>query len=111
MPVSPEYRAYVMEQLGRLFAVTDRRMFGGVGIYAEGLFFALMDDDTLYFKTDEETRGDYERLGMGPFRPMGDGAAAMAYHQVPGDLLETPELLRPWAEKALAVARGARRGR
>jgi DNA transformation protein and related proteins len=111
MPVTPEYRAFVLEQLGRVLPVTHRSMFGGVGVYGEGLFFALMDDDALYFKTDEETRGDYERLGMEPFRPFGPEAAAMAYHQVPGDLLETPELLRPWVEQALGVARRARRRR
>jgi DNA transformation protein and related proteins len=111
LAVSAEYREYVLEQLGRLSPVTSRAMFGGVGVYSDGLFFALMDDDLLYFKTDERTRGDYERVGMGPFRPFGPDSKPMGYHQVPAELLETPDLLRPWVEQALSVARAARRKR
>jgi DNA transformation protein and related proteins len=111
MPVTAEYRDFVLEQLLRVVPVTSRPMFGGVGIYHDGLFFGLMDDDTLYFKTDRETQGEYEALGMGPFRPFGPDAKPMAYHQLPGDLLESPELLRPWVDRALEVARRARRKR
>ncbi len=47
MSVSPSFRTFVLEQLGRVVAgVRGRAMFGGVGIYAGDLFFALIDDDT-----------------------------------------------------------------
>jgi DNA transformation protein len=42
---------------------------------------------------------------MGPFRPYGEQGETMQYYEVPSDLLEEPDQLRPWAEKALAVAR------
>jgi DNA transformation protein and related proteins len=109
MPVTPAYRTFVLEQLGRVAPVTSRSMFGGVGIYADGLFFALIDDDILYFKVDDSNRGDFESAGMGPFRPFGDGSQAMQYYEVPADLLEDPELLRGWMDKALAVARRKKR--
>ena len=80
-------------------------MFGGVGIYSGELFFALIADDTLYFKVDDSTRSDFETRGMGPFRPFGDAGGTMQYYQLPEDLLEDPEALRPWAEKAVAIAR------
>jgi len=90
-------------------------MFGGVGIYAGQLFFALLADDTLYFKVDDSNRPDFERLGMGPFQPYGEGGEVMQYYQVPADLLEDLEALRPWADKAIAVAahkvKRKRRGR
>lgn len=79
-------------------------MFGGVGIYASELFFALIADDTLYLKVDETNRADFEARGMGPFRPYGESGAGMRYYQVPDELLEDPETLRPWVEKAIAVA-------
>jgi DNA transformation protein len=87
-------------------------MFGGVGIYAGDLFFALIDDDTLYFKVDDSNRKDFEARDMGPFRPYGDERDKMQYYQVPADLIEDSEALRPWAEKAIAVAarKKARRG-
>jgi DNA transformation protein len=91
-------------------------MFGGVGIYAGELFFALIADDALYFKVDESNRADFEAHHMGPFRPYGESGDTMGYYQVPDELLEDPETLRPWVEKAIAVARRtrvkrARRGR
>ena len=84
-------------------------MFGGVGIYSGDLFFALIADDTLYFKVDASTRPQYEARGMEPFRPFGDERGTMQYYQLPEDILEDPELLWPWAESALDVARKKRR--
>ena len=108
MAVTRDYRDYVLEQLGRVGPVTARAMFGGVGVYHEGLFFALMDDDTLYLKVDDGNRGTFEEAGMGPFRPFGD-ERAMQYYELPADLLEDPERLRPWVDGALDAARRARR--
>jgi DNA transformation protein len=83
-------------------------MFGGVGIYGEDLFFALIDDDTLYFKVDESNRPDFEARGMGPFQPYGEKGETMGYYRVPEDLLEDHEVLGQWAEKAIIVARRAK---
>ena len=109
MAVSQEYREFVLEQLGRVAPVTSRAMFGGVGIYSDGLFFALMDNDTVYLKVDDGNRGDFERVGRGPFRPFGDDQHVMQYYELPADLLEDAEALRPWVDGALAVARRARK--
>ena len=53
MPVSEGYREYVMGRLERVGQVTARNMFGGVGIYFEGLFCALIAENVLYFKVDD----------------------------------------------------------
>lgn len=110
--VSDAYRDFVLEQLQRATpaAITRRAMFGGVGIYADGLFFALLDDDTTYFKVDDRTRPSFEARGMGPFLPYGDPARPMRYHQLPPDVLEDPAELAPWVEAAVDVARRAKRG-
>jgi DNA transformation protein len=83
-------------------------MFGGVGIYGEDLFFALIDDDTLYFKVDESNHPDFEARGMEPFQPYGEDGETMGYYRVPEDLLEDQEVLGQWAEKAIIVARRAK---
>jgi DNA transformation protein len=70
MAVSETYQQFVEEQLGRVVPVRTRRMFGGVGIYSGDLFFALIDDDVLYFKADDENRPDFQAAGMEPFRPL-----------------------------------------
>jgi DNA transformation protein len=105
MPVSPTYRAYVLEQLSTLGAVTARAMFGGLGLYHDGHFFGLVDDDTLYFKVDQSSRPAYERHGMGPFRPGGGEGPTMGYYEVPAEVLEDRTSLREWGLAAVAIAR------
>lgn len=103
--VSPAFRAFVLEQLRPFASIQTKAMFGGVGLYGNSFFFALMDDDRLYVKVDDATRADFEALGSGPFLPFGDPAKPMrGYYEVPGDLLEDLERLEPFARKALAVA-------
>ncbi len=116
MAVSGEYLSYLVDQFGPFGAVTSRRMFGGAGLYRDGLFFGLMADDTLYLKVDDTNRGEYEAAGMGPFRPFAEGKNyAMGFYEVPAEVLEDPPELARWAEGAWAVAdrkrSGAKRGR
>jgi DNA transformation protein and related proteins len=110
MPVTPAFREYALEQLGRTLPVTARSMFGGVGIYSDGLFFALLAEDMLYLKVDDTNRADFERAGMAPFQPYGEGAPVMQYYPVPADVLEDAEALGEWAQRARDVARRKRRG-
>ncbi len=104
MPVSADYQAFVLEQLGQVTPVRSRRMFGGLGVYAGDLFFALVDDDRLYLKVDDVTRPDFVAAGSGPFRPYGDGGEEMSYYEVPADALEDVDELRGWVRKAIEVA-------
>ncbi|MGH8131503.1 MAG: TfoX/Sxy family protein [Steroidobacteraceae bacterium] len=109
MSVSDDFRDFVIEQLAPAGRVTSRLMFGGIGLYLDGLFFALIDDDTLYFKTDDSNRARYEQAGSRPFCPFPDRPTqAMAYCQVPAEVLEDAEELARWAREALAVALAAR---
>ncbi|HEV8599248.1 MAG TPA: TfoX/Sxy family protein [Gemmatimonadales bacterium] len=109
MPVSPSYRQFVVDSLERVAqGIRAKSMFGGVGLYAGELFFALIDGDTLYLKVDATTRGDFETRGMGPFRPFGEEGEVMQYYELPAELLEEPEELRAWVEKAIEVARRAK---
>src|SRR5713226_2322603 len=110
MAASESYRVFVLEQLARVTPVTAKSMFGGVGIYARGLFFALIAEDRLYFKVDDSTRPDFERLGMEPFRPFGDDST-MGYYEVPADVMEDATQLAPWVEKAIDVAAKPKRGK
>lgn len=102
------FQTFALEQLARAQAITAKRMFGGVGVYHAGAIFALMDDDALWFKVDDTNRADFEARGMAPFLPFGPDGPAMAYWQVPEDVLEDIDALRQWCEKAIVVSRGAR---
>jgi DNA transformation protein len=105
MSISDSYRTFVLDQLGRTTErVRMKSMFGGAGVYAGELFFAIVSDDVLYFKVDNTNRPDFEARGMQPFRPFGEGGEVMQYYQLPEELLEDPDELKPWVEKAILVA-------
>lgn len=105
MPVSNDYRDFVLEQLAAVGSVLSRAMFGGVGLYLDGLFFAIIDDDVLYFKADDATRKRYEAAGSRPFCPdPSRPEQAMGYWQVPGEVLEDPDELAAWARESAGVA-------
>lgn len=105
MAVQPQYLAYILEQLDGIANLRSRRMFGGVGLYSGDLFFGLIDDDTLFFKTDGSNSAEYIARDMPRFMPFPDRPeAVMAYYQVPADIVEDIEGIREWARKSVAVA-------
>jgi DNA transformation protein len=100
------------ERLKELFSafgpVSIRRMFGGVGIFAEGLMFALVAYRELYFKADEETIPAFRAAGAGPFVYGVKGRrVVMSYWRVPDRLLDEPDELAQWARDALRTAQRA----
>ena len=107
MAVSANYLSYVLDQLSGLGSLQSRRMFGGIGLYCDERFFALIDDDVLYFKVDDSNRADYVSRGCEAFEPF-EGAVSMNYYRVPEEVLEDSDEARAWARKSVAVAANAK---
>jgi DNA transformation protein and related proteins len=105
MAISDGDLAFVLDQLDGLGELRSRRMFGGVGLYCGDVFFALIDDGTLYLKVDDQTRARYTRRRLKPFTP--DGMASMSYYPVPVAVLENAGELLVWAREAVQVAERA----
>lgn len=106
MTVSTNFLSYVIDQLSGLGSLRSRRMFGGIGLYCDELFFAVIDDDVVYFKVDDFNRADYIARGSQAFRPVTDdpNAVSINYFNLPEDVLEdTDEALR-WARKSVVIA-------
>ncbi len=103
MTVSADFHGFVLEQLEGLPTVS-KRMFGGIGIYADERFFAIVHDDRLYLKVDESTRPAYVRFGMGPFTPSPQQRPMRGYFEVPIEVLEDSERLCTWARESIRVA-------
>jgi DNA transformation protein len=101
----------LLELLAPRGPVHIRRMFGGSGIFLDGLMFGLVADDVLYFKADAETTPAYESEGLEPFRyARSDGrVTVMSYWQVPERLLDEPDEMVAWGRKAVDTARRAAR--
>lgn len=104
MKVSDSFKSFVLDQLRELDDVTPRSMFGGVGLYCRGIFFAIVAADVLYLKVDGTTRRDYEDAGSMPFTPYPNRTGTMQYYAVPTEVLESGAELTAWARKAIAVA-------
>ena len=93
-----EYPNFILDKLNGLGDIHIRAMFGGYGIFHEGLMFALISDDVLYFKVDDTNREIYEKAGSSKF-PHG-----ISYWEVPTDVLEDTSKLYEWAEISIAIA-------
>ena len=101
-----QFIAHVADQLRHWAPVSVRRLFGGHGIYRGERMFAFVARDTLYLRTDDVNRPDFEAAGMGALRvgKSGNARIALSYHEAPAELLDEPEELAQWAERAFAAA-------
>ena len=100
----------IRELFSAFGAVEVRRMFGGAGISADGVNFAIAFDGVIYLKIDETTKPDFEREGTAPFvytrykDTKRASRASLHYWRLPEQLYDDPEELAAWASRALAVA-------
>lgn len=100
-----DFIAYVQELFGDFGAVSARAMFGGYGLYHDGVMIGLVIDDGLYLKVDGQTQALFEAEGCAPFvytqmaKPV-----TMSYWSVPDAALDSPQAMLPWARLAHAAA-------
>ncbi len=89
--------------------VNVRRMFGGFGIYADGVMFALASRGVIYLKADDATAAAFRQEGTGPFTYATKHGrhASLSYWRLPDRLYDDPDELAAWARTALTVARRA----
>ena len=109
MPRRSEFVDHVVETLRVFGPVEVKRMFGGWGLYHRDVFFALVESETLYLKTDDENRAAFDAQGLEPFSfTKGGETVVTSYRQAPVDALESPEVMADWARRGYAAALRAR---
>jgi len=101
---------FIRELFSEFGAVQVRRMFGGAGLYADGLMFGLVLDGVIYLKADAESAPDFEREGCPPFQygTKAGRRVSMSYWRMPDRLYDDTDELARWARGALAAARRSR---
>ena len=107
--------------LRELFAgfgiISLRRMFGGLGVFHDGLMFALVFDDAVFLKAAPGDTAAFAAEGCEPLTYESSGrTVALSYWQLPDRLYDDPDELARWAERAhraalTAVAGKARAGK
>lgn len=107
--VEREFAAHVVDLSQSIGPVYSKRMFGGYGIFLEGLMFGLIVDNVYYIKADDETRHEFEELGMEPFVYGKAGRKIrLGYLQAPEETMDNIEAMSEWANKGFGAAlRGA----
>jgi DNA transformation protein and related proteins len=107
-----EFCDYLMDRLAPLGKPSYRFMFGGHGIYLDGVMIAIVVDDVLMLRADEANRPDYEAHGIGPFHPYPEKmSSTMPYYTVPEDVLEDQDAFLQWAVRSREAALRAQAGR
>ena len=95
---------WIEEALAPVGAVTSRAMMGGRTVYCDGIIFAIVADDELWFKADATSDAIWDEAGCDRFTyQMGEKTGTMNYRRAPGDVHDDPDEMRRWAEIAIAA--------
>jgi DNA transformation protein len=107
MVASDSFADFLREQLAPVGHVTLRRMFGKTGVFCDGLMLAMVRDDALYFRVDDDNRALFKEAEA--FPPLnyakGGGSIDLAFWRAPERLYDEPDEFLTWARAALAAAR------
>lgn len=106
MGASEGFIALLKDLLSGIPPVSVRRMFGGAGLFSDGVMFAIVIDDVLYLKADASTCTAFESEGMTPFSYERHGRrVTLSYWRAPEGLFDDSDELQSWALQALSVAK------
>jgi len=107
MVASDSFAEFLREQLAPLGRLTMRRMFGKTGVFCDGVMLAMVADNTLYFRVDDDNRDVFEEAKS--FLPLNyekKGATIdLSFWRAPERLFDEPDELVSWAQAALSAAR------
>jgi len=100
-----EFVRYLNEVFESFGPIQAKKMFGGYGIYHQGIMFGLVADDMLYLKADKTTAHHFSVKGLDQFEyDKGDKKIKMSYYLAPPEMMEDPDETKIWAARAYDVA-------
>lgn len=102
-----DYLHEVFEHFGPLH---PRRMFGGYGIYHQGVMIAIVVDEVLYLKADRQSAPHFKALDLPRFEYLKQGKPVrMSFYAAPEEVFEDPDQAVLWGRRAYQAALRARR--
>src|SRR3954464_6272347 len=105
MRIKSSLASYVTEQLSFLGRISNRSIFGGVGIFIDERLLGIVINDQLFLHTDASNLDDFVSRGMEQFKPYPNAFNLTTdHHRVPADIVEDPKQLKQWGERALLAA-------
>jgi DNA transformation protein len=103
MSVTNDFLEYVLDQLSAWGGIEVKRMFGGAGLYRDGLMFALVARNSVFLKVDDTNRDKYVKLGSKQLRPFESKATVLSFYELPVDVFEDSDEFVKWAKESLAI--------
>ncbi|MGI9607656.1 MAG: TfoX/Sxy family protein [Acidimicrobiales bacterium] len=92
----------LVDDLGALGDITKKAMFGGYGVFRDGVMFAIVDRAGMtYLRGDEELASAFEQAGAARH-------GKMPYWQIPALYRDDETALLEWAQKSADVAAAAK---
>ena len=106
MPPDNDFVREVLDLLAQFSEVSSRKMFGGYGIFHEGLMIALIADNELFLKADKQSVHFFEDSDCPAFGySKSDGKQyKMSYYRAPEAFFEDPEQTLRWSQLAQDAA-------
>lgn len=105
MRIKSSLATYVTEQLSFLGPISNRSIFGAVGIFLDERLLGIVVDETLYLHTGPTNRDDYLSRGCRQFKPYPNAFDLTTdHHEVPPEIVSDPALLKEWGQRALHAA-------
>lgn len=105
MRVKSSLASYVTEHLAFLGRISNRVIFGGVGIFIEERLLGIVINEQLYLHTDKSNLDDYVSRGMEQFKPYPNAFDLTTdHHRVPQEIIDDPEQLKDWGRRSLVSA-------
>jgi DNA transformation protein len=101
-----EFVAHIVETMSAFGPVESKAMFGGWGLYHQGVFFALVAADMLYLKSDNENAAQFDAENLPAFvyeSKVGE-RITMSYRAAPAEALESPAVMATWARLGYGAA-------
>ncbi|WP_137133879.1 TfoX/Sxy family protein [Rhizobium sp. FKY42] len=92
----------IEEMFEAVLPISIRRMFGGKGIYRDGVIVALELRDEILLKADEHTAPLFSAAGARQWTYEGKKGkpVLMPYWSVPDEALDDPDEMAKWARLA-----------
>ena len=110
MSAASDFKEYLVgDVLGHIDGITSKAMFGGFGLYLNGVIFAMItDDDAVCFKADAALAAEYKAAGAEQFTYTGHTSkkpTSMPYWRVPETILEDRETVSDWVARSAALSK------
>ena len=103
MATSTDYVDFILDQLSNWIPILTKRMFGCIGLYADGLMFGIIAKETIYFKVDDSNKNKYLEAGSETLKLFKSNSVVASFYEVPVEIIEDANQFVVWAEASLEI--------